>query len=85
MVYYAAAVVVVVDDVIIHYYYQQGPIIIIIDGVHRMRDERGEEDLKWLPLSFPGNVRVIVSTTVYKDEGCSGTSSTGGGSKRNRA
>jgi hypothetical protein len=29
----------------------------------------GEEDLKWLPLEYPGNVRLIVSTTTYPEEG----------------
>lgn len=29
----------------------------------------GEEDLKWLPLEYPGNVRLIVSTTNYPEEG----------------
>jgi hypothetical protein len=39
----------------------------MIDGIHRIRDADGEEDLKWLPLEFPGNVRVILSVTVYED------------------
>jgi hypothetical protein len=40
-------------------------VLIVIDGVHRMRDEDGSEDLKWLPTTYPPYVRVIVSTTVY--------------------
>lgn len=46
----------------------QGSVLIVIDGVHRMRDEDGSEDLKWLPASYPPYVRLIVSTTVYGPE-----------------
>lgn len=42
--------------------------LIVIDGVHRMRDEDGGEDLKWLPASYPPFVRLVVSTTVYGAE-----------------
>jgi hypothetical protein len=44
----------------------------MIDGLHRMRDADGEEDLKWLPLQFPGNVRLIVSSTIYPDSAPAG-------------
>ena len=43
-------------------------ILIVVDGLHRMRDEDGEEDLKWLPQTYPSNVRLIVSTTAYGSE-----------------
>jgi hypothetical protein len=43
-------------------------VLIVIDGVHRMRDEDGGEDLKWLPTAYPPFVRVVVSTTVYGPE-----------------
>ncbi len=49
-------------------HYNQGSVLIVIDGVHRMRDEDGSEDLKWLPTTYPPYVRVIVSTTVYATE-----------------
>lgn len=42
--------------------------LIVIDGVHRMRDEDGGEDLRWLPASYSPYVRLIVSTTVYGPE-----------------
>ncbi|GMH64647.1 hypothetical protein TL16_g04012 [Triparma laevis f. inornata] len=42
---------------------KKGRLLIIIDGLHRLRAEEGELGLKWLPLSFPSNCRVIISTT----------------------
>lgn len=41
-------------------------IMILVDGLHLLRDEEGEEDLRWLPQIYPANVRIIVSTTIYK-------------------
>lgn len=44
---------------------KKGKVIIVIDGLHRLRSNDGGEDaLAWLPLSFPPNVRVILSVTV---------------------
>ncbi|GMH48972.1 hypothetical protein TrVE_jg8772 [Triparma verrucosa] len=42
---------------------KKGRVLIIIDGLHRLRAEEGDLGLKWLPLSFPSNCRVIISTT----------------------
>ena len=42
---------------------KRGRVLIIIDGLHRLRSEEGDIGLKWLPLSFPENARVIISTT----------------------
>ena len=41
-------------------------ILILVDGLHLLRDEEGEEDPRWLPQVFPANVRLIVSTTIYE-------------------
>lgn len=41
-------------------------ILIVIDGIHLLKDEEGEEDLKWLPQIYPRNVRLIVSTTIHE-------------------
>jgi len=41
-------------------------ILIIVDGLHLLRDEEGEEDLRWLPQVYPANVRLVVSTTIYE-------------------
>ncbi|RYH32332.1 ATP-binding protein [archaeon] len=44
---------------------KKGRVIIVIDGLHRLRLNDGSEDtLAWLPLTFPPNVRVILSVTV---------------------
>ena len=42
---------------------KKGKILILIDGLHRLRFEEADIGLKWLPLSFPSNCRVIISTT----------------------
>ena len=42
---------------------KKGRIVIIIDGLHRLRTTGGDLGLKWLLLSFPPNVRLILSTT----------------------
>jgi len=41
-------------------------ILILVDGLHLLRDEEGEEDLRWLPQVYPANVRLVVSTTIYE-------------------
>ncbi|CAM9980264.1 unnamed protein product, partial [Discosporangium mesarthrocarpum] len=43
---------------------RKGHALIVIDGLHRVQDEKGGEvGLNWLPLRYPGNIRVIVSAT----------------------
>ncbi|DAZ95636.1 TPA: hypothetical protein N0F65_002265 [Lagenidium giganteum] len=43
---------------------RKGRVILIIDGLQRLRTNDGESILKWLPLSFPPNVRLIFSGTT---------------------
>lgn len=43
---------------------QKGRVILVIDGLHRLRTNDGEGILKWLPLSFPPNVRIIFTGTL---------------------
>ncbi len=47
------------------------PIFVVIDGIHRLQSSEGDYDnLQWLPLSFPANVRFIISVTtteIYQD------------------
>eukprot|EP00592_Proboscia_alata_P013902 CAMPEP_0194392056 /NCGR_PEP_ID=MMETSP0174-20130528/119457_1 /TAXON_ID=216777 /ORGANISM="Proboscia alata, Strain PI-D3" /LENGTH=264 /DNA_ID=CAMNT_0039187035 /DNA_START=18 /DNA_END=809 /DNA_ORIENTATION=+ len=47
---------------------KKGRIVLIIDGVHRIQNEDGEVGLKWLPLNFPPNVKVILSLTSPSKE-----------------
>ncbi|OQR97490.1 hypothetical protein ACHHYP_11003 [Achlya hypogyna] len=42
---------------------RKGRIILIVDGVHRLRTSDGDSILKWLPLSFPANVRLVLAAT----------------------
>ncbi|CAM9952313.1 unnamed protein product, partial [Choristocarpus tenellus] len=43
---------------------RKGPVLIIIDGLHRVRNMNGgESGLKWLPLQYPRNIRILVSAT----------------------
>ncbi len=47
------------------------PIFVVIDGIHRLQSSDGDYDnLQWLPLCFPANVRFIISVTtteMYQD------------------
>ena len=45
---------------------KRGKIVIVIDGLHRLisNDEGTEAAFNWLPLTFPPNVRVVLSATV---------------------
>ena len=43
---------------------RKGRVLLVIDGVHRLRTETGDAKLNWLPLRYPGNVRVILSATT---------------------
>jgi hypothetical protein len=43
---------------------KKGRIILIIDGLQRLRTTDGESILKWVPLAFPPNVRLVFSGTV---------------------
>lgn len=42
---------------------KKGRVILIIDGLQRLRTSNGESILKWVPLAFPPNVRIIFSGT----------------------
>ncbi|ETW05388.1 hypothetical protein H310_04304 [Aphanomyces invadans] len=42
---------------------RKGRTILIVDGVHRLRTSDGDSILKWLPLSFPPNVRLVLAAT----------------------
>ncbi len=48
------------------------PIFVVIDGIHRLQSSEGDYDnLQWLPLCFPANVRFIISVTtteIYRDD-----------------
>ena len=41
----------------------KSPIIILIDALDEMETENNAHELEWLPLTFPPNIRFIVSTT----------------------
>ena len=41
----------------------KNPIIILIDALDEMETENNAHELEWLPLTFPPNIRFIVSTT----------------------
>ncbi|GMF21713.1 unnamed protein product [Phytophthora lilii] len=43
---------------------KKGRVILVVDGLHRLHTNNGESILKWVPLSFPPNVRIIFSGTV---------------------
>jgi len=43
---------------------KRGKIIIVIDGLNRLVSQDGEAGLTWLPLTFPSNVRVILSASA---------------------
>lgn len=43
---------------------KKGRVILIIDGLQRLRTSDGESILKWVPLAFPPNVRIIFSGTI---------------------
>lgn len=43
---------------------KKGRVILIIDGLQRLRTTDGESILKWVPLAFPPNVRIIFSGTI---------------------
>ena len=45
---------------------KKGRVLIVIDGIHHIRDTCSDTtkfNLKWLPQSFPSNVRVVLSIT----------------------
>lgn len=43
---------------------KKGRVILVVDGLQRLRTNDGESILKWVPLAFPPNVRVIFTGTV---------------------
>ena len=44
---------------------KKGKTLIVIDGLNRLVNNEGMEDnLAWLPLEFPSNIRVILSVTT---------------------
>lgn len=43
---------------------KKGRVILVVDGLQRLRTNDGESILKWVPLSFPPNVRIIFTGTV---------------------
>ena len=48
---------------------KKGKIVIIIDGIHQLKTNDGLEDnLSWLPLELPPNVRMILSVTAPAEE-----------------
>lgn len=48
---------------------KKGKIVIVIDGIHQLKTNDGSEDnLAWLPLELPANVRMILSVTASTNE-----------------
>lgn len=47
---------------------RKGRVLIVIDGLHRLRNDKGEINLKWLPLTFPSNVHVVVTTSTLPEQ-----------------
>lgn len=48
---------------------KKGKIIIIIDGAHRLKkSDDSDDNLSWLPLSLPPNVRTVLSVTIETKE-----------------
>jgi hypothetical protein len=48
---------------------KKGKIVIIIDGIHQLKNNDGSEDnLSWLPLELPPNIRMILSVTAPGEE-----------------
>ncbi|RLN68067.1 hypothetical protein BBJ28_00001170 [Nothophytophthora sp. Chile5] len=43
---------------------KKGRVILVVDGLHRLHTNNGESILKWVPLAFPPNVRIIFSATL---------------------
>lgn len=43
---------------------KKGRVLLIIDGLQRLRTNDGESILKWVPLVFPPNVRLIFTGTI---------------------
>ncbi|KUF80399.1 Telomerase protein component 1 [Phytophthora nicotianae] len=43
---------------------KKGRVILVVDGLHRLHTNNGESILKWVPLAFPPNVRIIFSGTL---------------------
>ncbi|OWZ07024.1 hypothetical protein PHMEG_00020637 [Phytophthora megakarya] len=43
---------------------KKGRVILVVDGLHQLHTNNGESILKWVPLSFPPNVRIIFSGTL---------------------
>ncbi|TYZ57135.1 hypothetical protein PybrP1_002569, partial [[Pythium] brassicae (nom. inval.)] len=61
---------------------KKGRVILIVDGLQRLRTNDGESILKWVPLAFPPNVRIIFSGTsaaLPATKFASSASSAGGG------
>eukprot|EP00941_MAST-03F_sp_MAST-3F-sp1_P001558 g1558.t1 len=42
---------------------QKGRVIIVIDGIEHLHLTEQENNLRWFPINFPGNTRVILSYT----------------------
>ena len=45
----------------------KGRVILVIDGMARMQSDEGDSKLNWLPLKFPANVRVVLTSTDMRE------------------
>jgi len=45
---------------------QKGQVLLILDALNQLEDKQGAQELTWLPMEFPENVRVILSTLSGK-------------------
>ena len=47
---------------------RKGRVIILIDGLNKLQIEDGYDvNMRWLPNTFPGNVRVIVTVNSFNN------------------
>lgn len=57
---------------------KKGRVVLVVDGLQRLRTSNGESILKWIPLAFPPNVRVIFSGTTSSASSSSAAAATKG-------
>jgi len=50
----------------LHIAAQKGRVLLILDALNQLEDKQGAQELTWLPMEFPENVQVILSTLPGK-------------------